>query len=196
MRFRELHNLNDEMITTDLYYLGIIDICDSLVTDLIKFLKEEGRYKYRMIGYIKKISSFFESYYENQTDEDIKTFGRILYFMHKSIYHDYKRLRNRKVSPADSVICILIKLMSFVPECQEIKDLLQMFHDNIKNKAKSDKLLRIDNTLKEAIKDLSLGKLKMSDINLYSLEHPEPKSQEIMGESKEWGGTNGKEIEL
>ena len=174
---------------------GIIDICDSLVTDLIKFLKDEGRYKYRMIGYMKKISDTFESLYDTQEDEDIEVYERILYLMHKSIHHDYKRLRSRKLSPADSVICILRKLLENVPEFSEVKEIIQGFYDNIKNRAKLDKLTKIGVSLEE-VEGGSIGKLRLPDINLYSIEHPSPRSQELIGESQEWGKTDGREIEL
>ena len=196
MRFIGPQILKNEMITLKQYQHGILDICDSLVTDLLKFLKDEGRYKYRMIGYMKKVTDSFEYFYDSQTDEDIEIYERILYLMHKSIYHDYHRLRARKLSPADSVICLINKLLEDVPDFQEIKEMFQGFYDNIKNRGKLDKLTKTETTLKEAIKEGSIGKLRLSDIGLYYLEHPEPKTQELIGESLGWGGTNGTEIEL
>lgn len=184
------------MITIEQYQCGIIDICDSLVTDLLKFLKDEGRYKFRMIGYMKKITDYFESFYDIQTDEEIETYERILYLIHKSINHDYRRLRVRKLSPADSVICIINKLLEYIPGAEEPKSIFQMFFDNIKNKGKLDKLTKTDTFLKEAMEEGKIGKLRLSDINLYSLEHPTPRTQEIIGESNEWGNVSGKEIEL
>lgn len=184
------------MITIEKYQYGLIDICDSLVTDLLMFLKDEGRYKYRMIGNMKKVTDFFESFYDNQSDEDIEIYERILYLMHKSIYHDYKRLRNRKLSPADSVICIIRKLLEYIPEYSEIKDIFGGFYDNIRNRGKLDKLDKIDISIKDAIKEEKLGKLRLQDINLYLLEHPSPKTQEIIEESQKWGVTNGEEIKL
>lgn len=186
------------MTTLTKYQNGVIDICDSLVTDLLKFLKDEGRYKYRMIRYMKEITDSFENIYDNQTDEDIDTYERILYLMRKSIEIDYHRLRIRKLSPADSVICIITKLLSFLPEeiLPNVRGLFQGFYENIKNKAKLDKLVRTETTLKEAIKNEELGKRKASDIGLYQIEHPEPKTHEITGESQTWGRTSGKEIEL
>lgn len=186
------------MTTKDEYKLGILDVCDSLVTDMIKFLKEEGRYKYRMIGYVKEITKFFESFYDNQTDEDIENYERILYQLSKSIKIDYSRLRVRKLSPADSVICIILKLLGFMSEemVGEVRSLFQKFHDNIKNRAKNDKLSRIEDSVSRSLEDLTLGKLKLSDIDLYSVEHPKPKVYEGDGELHEWGKTDGKEIEL
>lgn len=176
---------------------GIIDICDSLVTDLIKFLKDEGRYKFRMIGYISKISRSFESLYNDQTDEEIEEYERFIYLMSKSIYHDYKRLRSRKLSPADSVICIISKLLEYVNDCSPvIKETFKMFYDNIKNRAKQDKLMKIENTLLQAIQNGETGKLRLSDINLYSIEHPAPRIQEITESTEKWSESNEEEIKL
>ena len=184
------------MTTLELYQRGILDICDSLVTDLIKFLKDEGRYKYRMISYMKKITNFFESLYDSQTDEDIETYERILYLMHKNINHDYRRLRIKKLSPADSVICIINKLFGYIPNAEEPKEIIKMFFDNIKNKGKLDKLLKTETSLEEAMSEGKIGKLRLQDIGLYYLEHPLPRSQEIKGESQEWEEVSGKEIEF
>lgn len=189
-------------ITQEQYLDGVFDICDSLVTDLLKFLKDEGRYKYRMIGYMRSITDSFEKNYDTQTDEDIEVYERILYLLHKSIYIDYRRLRLRRLSPADSVICLILKLISISEEYQEkqnfpgLKEIFQGFHENIKNRGKLDKLVKTETTLRQAIEEKSLGKLRMSDLNLYLLEHPQPKSQKIIGEQHEWGETEGKEIEL
>ena len=89
------------------YQEGIFDICDFLVVELTQFLKDEGRYKYRMIEYIKSIKDQFSKTYKSQTEEDINIYGRVLYVINRSIIKDYQRLRQKRLTPADSLICII-----------------------------------------------------------------------------------------
>lgn len=172
------------------------------MTDLLKFLKDEGRYKYRMVSYMKTITNAFESLYDSQTDEDIEIYERIIYRMHKSLYEDYRRLRSKKLTPADSVICLALKLLTITEEyiktegLSEATDILRGFHNNIKNKGKYDKLMKTESTLKESLGTLELGKLRLPDIDLYSVEHPVPRTQEILGESDTWGESKGTEVKL
>lgn len=192
-------------LTIKQYQDCIIDICDSLVTDLLYFLKDEGRYKYRMIRCMNKIMDIFKDIYDKKSNEEIEFCERIIYLTNKNIRIDYKRLRARKLSPADSTICLILKLISIAKELQEeinpkilkVEEILQSFYENIRNKGKKDKLKRTENIIKDAIKSKKIGKLRKLDINLYEVEHPEPKKQELIGEKKSWGIENKeKEIEL
>ena len=67
------------------YQEGIFDICEFLVIDLIQFLKEEGRYKFRMIDYMKSVTNSFLKAHKLQTEEDINIYGRVLYVLNRSI---------------------------------------------------------------------------------------------------------------
>lgn len=168
--------------------MRIMYVCNSLIPDLLKFLKDEGRYKYRMIEYTEKITKFFESLPVCEEDE------RYLYLLSKALKKDYLRLRSRKLSPADSVICIIYRLLSEVTDeaPEEITRIFQMFHENIKNRAKLDKFQKTS----ELLGSNETGKLRLQSLDLYSVEHPVPRSQELCGESKEWEEVDGREIEL
>ena len=54
-------------INTTQYKEGIFDICDFLVCELISFLKDEGRYKFRMIDYMNTIEEQYDIANKKQT---------------------------------------------------------------------------------------------------------------------------------
>lgn len=189
------------------YQEGILDICDFLVVELTEFLKDEGRYKYRMLDYIKSIRDEFDKTNKNITEEDINIYGRVLYVLNRSIIRDYQRLRMKRLSPADSVLCIMMKLIDvsesleggenrFIKEQSKIKEVIQKLYDNIRNKAKYDHLWKIENSIRDSVKINKWGTLSLDEFDLYHVEHPEenPKTQEVIGEKNTWGSSNGKEV--
>lgn len=189
------------------YQEGILDICDFLVVELTEFLKDEGRYKYRMLDYIKSIRDEFDKTNKNITEEDINIYGRVLYVLNRSIIRDYQRLRMKRLSPADSVLCIMLKLIDvsesleggenrFIKEQSKIKEVIQKLYDNIRNKAKYDHLWEIENSIRDSVKINKWGTLSLDEFDLYHVEHPEenPKTQEVIGEKNTWGSSNGKEV--
>ena len=189
------------------YQEGILDICDFLVVELTEFLKDEGRYKYRMLDYIKSIRDEFDKTNKNITEEDINIYGRVLYVLNRSIIRDYQRLRMKRLSPADSVLCIMMKLIDvsesleggenrFIKEQSKIKKVIQKLYDNIRNKAKYDHLWKIENSIRDSVKINKWGTLSLDEFDLYHVEHPEenPKTQEVIGEKNTWGSSNGKEV--
>lgn len=189
------------------YQEGILDICNFLVVELTEFLKDEGRYKYRMLDYIKSIRDEFNNMNKNVTEEDINIYGRVLYVLNRSITGDYQRLRMKRLSPADSVLCIMLKLINvsesleggenrFAKEQSKIKEVIQKLYDNIRNKAKYDHLRKIENSIRESVVIKKWGTLSLDEYDLYHVEHPEesPKTQEVIGEKNTWGSSNGKEV--
>lgn len=189
------------------YQEGILDICDFLVVELTEFLKDEGRYKYRMLDYIKSIRGEFDKINKRVTDEDINIYGRVLYVLNRSIIRDYQRLRIKRLSPADSVLCIILKLINvsesledgqnrFTNEQVKIKEVIQKLYDNIRNKAKYDHLWKIENSIRDSVEIKKWGTLSLDEFSLYHIEHPEenPKTQEVIGEKNTWGSSNGKEV--
>lgn len=189
------------------YQEGILDICDFLVVELTEFLKDEGRYKYRMLDYIKSIRDEFDKTNKKITEKDINIYGRVLYVLNRSITRDYQRLRMKRLSPADSVLCIMLKLINvsesleggenrFISEQTKIKEVIQKLYDNIRNKAKYDHLWKIENSIRDSVKINKWGTLSLDEFDLYHVEHPEenPKTQEVIGEKNTWGTSNGKEV--
>lgn len=197
-------NMKKEINVTQ-YQEGIFDICDFLVVELTQFLKDEGRYKYRMIEYIKSIKDQFSKTYKSQTEEDINIYGRVLYVINRSIIKDYQRLRQKRLTPADSLICIILKLINvsesleggenrFTEEQSRIKEIIQKLYDNIRNKSKFDHLWKIENLVRDAVAINKWGTLSLDEFDIYHLEHPvENKNQEIVGEKDSWG-SSGKEV--
>lgn len=189
------------------YQEGILDICDFLVVELTEFLKDEGRYKYRMLDYIKSIRDELDKANKKVTEEDINIYGRVLYVLNRSITRDYQRLRMKRLSPADSVLCIILKLITvsesleggenrFTKEQSKIKEVIQKLYDNIRNKAKYDHLWIIENSIRDSVKINKWGTLSLDEFDLYHVEHPDenPKTQEVIGEKNTWGSSNGKEV--
>jgi hypothetical protein len=189
------------------YQEGILDICDFLVVELTEFLKDEGRYKYRMLDYIKSIRDEFNKTNKKVTEKDINIYGRVLYVLNRSITRDYQRLRMKRLSPADSVLCIMLKLINvsesleggenrFTKEQSRIKEVIQKLYDNIRNKAKYDHLWKIENSIRDSVKINKWGTLSLDEFDLYHVEHPEenPKTQDVIGEKNTWGSSSGKEV--
>lgn len=188
------------------YQEGIFDICEFLIVELTEFLKEEGRYKYRMLDYIKSIRDEFNKAHEVETEEDINIYGRVLYVINRSIIKDYQRLRIRRLSPADSVLCIILKLINvseslegenrFTEEQTNVKKIIQKLYDNIRNKSKYDHLWKIENTIRESVEIKKWGTLSLDDFSLRKIEHPEknPRTQDVIGEKNTWGSSSGKEV--
>lgn len=188
------------------YQEGIFDICEFLIVELTEFLKEEGRYKYRMLDYIKSIQDEFNKAHEVETEEDINIYGRVLYVINRSIIKDYQRLRIRRLSPADSVLCIILKLINvseslegenrFTEEQTNVKKIIQKLYDNIRNKSKYDHLWKIENTIRESVEIKKWGTLSLDDFSLRKIEHPEknPRTQDVIGEKNTWGSSSGKEV--
>lgn len=185
-------------ITVTQYQEGIFDICEFLVVDMIQFLKEEGRYKYRMIDYMKVVMDNFSEAHKLQTEEDTNIYGRVLYVLNRIIIREYKRLRIKRLSPADSLICIILKLINtsesleggnnkFMKEQQQMKEIFQKFHDNIRNRAKNDHLWKIETVIKESVETSRWGTLSLEELDIHGLEHPaENKEQELIGEKATW----------
>lgn len=189
------------------YQEGILDICDFLVVELTEFLKDEGRYKYRMLDYIKSIRDEFDKTNKKITEKDINIYGRVLYVLNRPITRDYQRLRMKRLSPADSVLCIMLKLINvsesleggenrFTKEQSRIKEVIQKLYDNIRNKAKYDHLWKIENSIRDSVKINKWGTLSLDEFDLYHVEHPEenPKTQDVIGEKNTWGSSSGKEV--
>ena len=185
-------------ITVTQYQEGIFDICEFLVVDMIQFLKEEGRYKYRMIDYMKVVMDNFSEAHKLQTEEDTNIYGRVLYVLNRIIIREYKRLRIKRLSPADSLICIILKLINtsesleggnnkFMKEQQQMKEIFQKFHDNIRNRAKNDHLWKIETVIKESVETSRWGTLSLEELDIHGLEHPaENKEQKLIGEKATW----------
>ena len=156
---------------------------------------------------MKSVTNSFLKAHKLQTEEDINIYGRVLYVLNRSIEKEYKRLRIKRLSPADSLICIILKLINtsetleggenrFKGEQQKIKEIFQRFHDNIRNKAKNDHLWKIENTIREAVEISKWGTLSLDELDIYGIEHPaENKTQELIGEKDTWTEkAEGKEV--
>ena len=193
-------------INTTQYQEGIFDICDFLVCELISFLKDEGRYKFRMIDYMNTIEEQYDIANRKQTEEDVNIYGRVLYVLNRSITKEYIRLRTKRLSPADSLICIILKLFNvsetldgenkFISEQTKVKEIIQKLYDNIRNRSKKDHLWRIENTIRDSVSINKWGTLSLDEFDLYHVENPVEKEQEVVGEKNSWTKTTEKEILL
>ena len=190
-------------ITTTQYQEGIFDVCEFLVRDMIEFLKEERRYKFKMIEYMNTVQTLFDNAHKSQTEKDINIYGRVLYILRKAIIRDYQRLRMKRLTPADSLICIILKLIKvsetlegsqrFSDEQTQIKTIIQKLHENIRNKGKNDNLWKIENAIRDSVAVNKWGTLSLDELDIYHVEHPIEKSPEMTGEKNNWGET-GKEV--
>lgn len=157
-----------------LYIRGLIDIVDFLVQELKIFLKEEGRFFGLAKSYIDSIENTLKNINVDIEPEDLIIFGKILYLYKPLILSEFKRLKNKRLSSGDSVICIIKKLTDIICEKDEenikgvktIKKLIYKFFDNIRNKAKNDPLYYFSNFIKT---NLEKGYIGIFETNSFSL---------------------------
>lgn len=149
------------------YLRGLLHIVYFLFNDLEKLLFLEGRYFGITVIYMGIVRSSYRKIREDDTQEDLSNFGRILYLFKPQIMREYKRLRKRKVSEADCVIAIIKKILDIVIEDKDnqyyknIKNLHKLttkLFDNIRNHNKNSNMYSLVSSLKSYINSGIIGK--------------------------------------
>jgi hypothetical protein len=176
-------------ISSPIYAIGILDVIDFLVVDLTEQLKEENRCFGIVKSYLKSINDAYSKIYPNITEDDIEVYGKILYLLKPLLRKEYKRLVNKKLSPADSIICIIRKLLNIIEEVPEfiykkelgtIKKVIDRLYDNIRNRSKKDSLFNLANTIRTF---MSEGKIGKHCLDKFTIKDIEVKKEPLSGNS-------------
>lgn len=197
----------EKFITIEKYQEGILDICDFLIVDLKKFMIEEDRFKYRVVSFFDKLREVYSDVHKEINEEDIDIYGRVLYNIKRSLESEFKKLRDKKMSSADCIICILMKLISisesydektpdfkFKSSRDQIKEIISILFNNIRHFAKHDKLKKIEYHLTNSINTLRWGTLR---VDKFDITNPKiEKIQTITEETEVYNITSNTEISL
>ena len=196
--------MEEPIINKTQYQEGILYSCKHLLNSFIQFLKDEGRYKFRMISYMNDVTKLFDDMENSITDEEKEIYGRVFYNYHKLIVRDFVRLRKRKLTPADAIICLMRQLLSILkttsethrfPELQNrLTELFQMFYDNIKNRHKSTTSHKTELFIRDLINTGKWGPICKRRLDLYEIENPSKKIKTLEEEIQPWSIIKGKEV--
>lgn len=174
-----------ETVDEGTYALGLLDIVEFLYIDLQGLMKREDRCFGIVKSYFNSISDAYGKIHEGENDLVlIDKFGKILYLFKPILKREFKRLVERGLSPADSNICIMRKLLGIIEECQElsckkeaktIKKIIDKLWDNIRNYAKKDSLYNLANTIKTYILKGTIGKHCLDKFTIETENRPKEK---------------------
>lgn len=167
------------IIDTPTYLTGLMDTTEFLFTELQVFMTREGRNKGIVISYFKQLRQAYDNINEDVTEEDIETYGRVLYLLKPLIISEYRRLKQR-LSNADAIITLYKKIIDIVAEnidgyiyakeVKIVKRVLDRLWDNIKNGAKRSALFNFSNQIKYYKSNGLVGKYQHDRLNLEHVE--------------------------
>ena len=195
----------ETQIPEDIYLEGLVDIVEFLCLELNEFLISEGRYLGITKSYMNSINESINRINSEVSEEDMITYGKILYLYKPIIKKEFKRLRNKRLSLGDSTIVIIKKLLDiiipvgekpinfrFYRESKTIKKVILKFFDNIKNYKKNDSLYQLSYSIKTYMPQGIVGKYSLDSISLLDqpnekvkLDNPEDKVLDITENLKE-----------
>ena len=164
-------------ISEDMYSEGLLDITAFLYGELCKFLEEEGRFIGITKSYTHSIQESYSKINKTVTEEDIDTYGRLLYLYKPLLRKEFKRLKSNKLSSGDSVIVIINKILNIIfeektprfrytKEFRTIRKIILKFYDNIRNPKKKDSLFFFSNTIKTYMESGKVGKFPLHQFSL------------------------------
>lgn len=194
----------NETIDTQYYALCLVDILEFLYQDLKDHLKKEGRYFGVINTYMEKIAVAFNKINKNVSNEEMVCFGKVLFLLKPVFQREYKRLVEKRLSEADTIICIMRKMVQIINEVKdsenrrsdlkEIEEVINNLWNNIRNKSKNDKLFNFADTIKTSMYRGIVGKYNLDSFTISPTEKP----KEIMSGSrtKELDGDRNKVVEI
>jgi hypothetical protein len=166
----------DYSISETSYITGVVEITEYLFIELIDLLKTEDRCFGIVKSYINSMKGAYEKVCESLSDEDIDISDRILYLYKPLILKEFARLKNRRLSPADSAITLIHRLLDiisnidseyeFKSELGTLEKVIGKLWDNIRNKSKNDSLYYFSDILRTNMSKGLIGKFTLSHISL------------------------------
>ena len=196
--------MDEPIINKSQYQEGILYSCKHLLNSFIRFLKDEGRYKFRMISYMNEATSLFNEMENSISEEEKEIYGRVFYNYNKLIVRDFEKLRKRRLTPADSIICLMRQLLSILKNPSEmirftklrdrLTELFQQFYDNIRNRHKSILFHKTELFIRDLINTGKWGPICKRKLDLYEIENPSQKIKTLEEEVQPWSIIKGKEV--
>lgn len=162
MKFKEYdisERLGNTKVTELTFNEGLIDIAGFLFFDLKEQLIKESRFKGIMIKYDETIKSLYLNIQRDVTENDIDAFGKQLYMFKLVLKSEQSRLIKKRLSPADSIICLIRKLFIIAKEgipsdyknldnINKISGIVEKVWENIRNRSKNDSMFSLSNLIR------------------------------------------------
>lgn len=176
----------DIKVSDELYIGGLLDVTSYLCSELTSFLIEENRYIGITKSFIHSINLAFEKINQGITDEEVDIYEKILFLYKPLIIKEFNRLKSKKLSPGDSVIIIVRKILEIVSgheykhnkELRTLRKVIGNFYKNIKNRNKRDPMYNLSNIIKTYMGKGIIGKCNLDHI---SLNNNEKEKEELVG---------------
>lgn len=184
---------NKLTLTPGEYCEALLDICQFLHCEMKYFLECDGRFRGAAKTFWCNMREAWKRMNLSVSEEDIEKYGRVLFILRSTVYKEFSRLKNRKLSSADRIIVIIKKTLELAKEYSPedfrfkrelesaYKANLKMF-ENIRNWGKKDSLFTYSNKIHHIIDEKRLGNYALDDFDLYHVEFPKPKILELRGE--------------
>lgn len=164
---------SDLTVETDQYVLSMKPLLGSLIDDLEMFLDREGRYFGIVVHYLHDLR---ESLKKMEYSED-EGYGKEVMFLYRPIIlRAHKKYLRRKLSRADSVICIVqcicetILRFSINDSILEIYNIFGKLYLNIKNSNKDYIYQPLVDILEECIAAGKVGLYKIDKMSIIDEE--------------------------
>lgn len=172
----------DEGITIEkgVYLLGLLDVVNFLFVEMEQLMKKENRCYGIVKSYLNSINDAYCRINGQTKEEDIESYGRILYLLKPLLKREFNRLIDRKLSPADADITLIRKIIYIIsedpdlPSCRgeikTLKKIIDKLWGNIWNRTKNDPMYNLGDNIKSCI---ALGAAGKYSADIFSLVPPE-----------------------
>lgn len=140
--------LQKELISESSCIDGLVDISQCLFAELRTYLEEENRSFGIVTSYIKSLRSAYKDFNDDfQTEESMETLGKTIYLYKPLIIGDFKKLCQKRLSKADSIITLMKRITDVIleisgnnynhlREVRTINKIITKLFDNIRNNGK------------------------------------------------------------
>jgi hypothetical protein len=153
--------------------------------DFQNLMEKEGR----NFGIVKSYDQSIEQAFEkiDKHFEDIE--GKVLYLLKAAYRQEFRRLTEKRLSPADSSICIMRKVLSiieeysdfeYLKETETIMRVLEKLYNNIRTYSKKDSLFFFGDIIRRCIKEKLIGEYFTDKFTFNNTESTE---KELYGET-------------
>lgn len=169
----------------------------SLLNDLEKFLDKEGRYYGIMVTNIRKIRQAIKSLEipEEEFMDHTELENRIIYLYKPIVVQEHKKFLRKRVSKADSIICICKKVLDIssplmvdvdfsdkdITSVELVQSIIDHFYDNIKNKNKEYSCSLLTDILSSCIDESLIGSYESGGFSIVREEERRKKKSLLEG---------------
>lgn len=184
---------NKTTISLGEYCEALLDICQFLHCEMQYFLECDGRFRGGAKTYWCNMREAWKKMNRSVTQEDIEIYGQVLFILRGSVYKEFSRLKNKRLSCADRITVIIKKTLEIITEympddfrfrreLDSAYKAVSRLYENIKCWGKKDPLFAYSSKIRSAIEERKSGKYPLDDFDLFHVENPKPKTLELRGE--------------